>query len=237
MSWEVSSMPSKRSSFNWTLFKKDLSRFWPLWGGVTLAGCLIPLYLLLELMSHTGPIKDLSPGLCPAPLRGGDSLCPRLYHVLRHSLRHGGVELPVLRQERGDDARPAGGPPVPVPDGDDGGAGHAGDPLRGGGGTALSGDGLLRGLRPPGGAGDRGGGAADDPAVFRPCHRVRHDHREHLRHPGPLPSHQLPGAPAGRPGGQPDLPVPHGRGGQWHRIDLPLPCHGHLRKLYLYRGV
>lgn len=53
-------MPSKRSSFNWTLFKKDLSRFWPLWGGVTLAGCLIPLYLLLELMSHTGPIKDLS---------------------------------------------------------------------------------------------------------------------------------------------------------------------------------
>ncbi len=60
MSWEVSSMPSKRSSFNWTLFKKDLSRFWPLWGGVTLAGCLIPLYLLLELMSHTGPIKDLS---------------------------------------------------------------------------------------------------------------------------------------------------------------------------------
>ena len=60
MSWEVSSMPSKRSSFNWTLFKKDLSRFWPLWGGVTLAGSLIPLYLLLELMSHTGPIKDLS---------------------------------------------------------------------------------------------------------------------------------------------------------------------------------
>ena len=60
MSWEVSSMPSKRSSFNWTLFKKDLSRFWPLWGRRDLAGCLIPLYLLLELMSHTGPIKDLS---------------------------------------------------------------------------------------------------------------------------------------------------------------------------------
>ena len=60
MSWEVSSMPSKRSSFNWTLFKKDLSRFWPLWGGVTLAGCLIPLYLLLELMSRTSPVKDLS---------------------------------------------------------------------------------------------------------------------------------------------------------------------------------
>lgn len=54
MSWEVSSMPSKRSSFNWTLYKKDLSRFWPLWGGVTLAGCLVPLYLLLELMSRGG---------------------------------------------------------------------------------------------------------------------------------------------------------------------------------------
>ncbi len=44
-------MPSKRSSFNRTLFRKNLTRFWPLWGGATLLGCLAPLYLLLTLVS------------------------------------------------------------------------------------------------------------------------------------------------------------------------------------------
>ncbi len=51
MSWEVSSMQSKRSFFNVTLFKKNLSRSWPLWGGVTVLGSLVPLYLLLALMT------------------------------------------------------------------------------------------------------------------------------------------------------------------------------------------
>ena len=49
MNWEVSSMPLKTSFFNPTLFKKNLSRSWPLWGGVTAVGSLLPLYLLLAL--------------------------------------------------------------------------------------------------------------------------------------------------------------------------------------------
>ena len=50
MNWEVSSMPSKRSFFNAALFKKHLSRFWPLWGVVSLVGAMFPLYLQLALM-------------------------------------------------------------------------------------------------------------------------------------------------------------------------------------------
>ena len=55
MSWEVSSMPSKRSFFNRTLFRKNLSRFWPLWGGVSLVGSMAPLYILLALLGGRGP--------------------------------------------------------------------------------------------------------------------------------------------------------------------------------------
>lgn len=51
MSWEVPSMPSKRLSFNTTLFRKNLSRFWPLWGGVSLLGSLMPLALLMTLLN------------------------------------------------------------------------------------------------------------------------------------------------------------------------------------------
>ena len=43
-------MPSKRSFFNRTLFRKNLTRFWPLWGGAALAGAMVPLYLLLALL-------------------------------------------------------------------------------------------------------------------------------------------------------------------------------------------
>ena len=60
MNWEVSTMQSKRSFFNPTLFKKNLSRSWPLWGVVTAVGCLVPLYLLLALLSdHTLRIDSL----------------------------------------------------------------------------------------------------------------------------------------------------------------------------------
>ncbi len=52
MSWEVSTMPSKRSFFNLTLFRKNLGRFWPLWGGASLVGSLGPLYLLLAMLSE-----------------------------------------------------------------------------------------------------------------------------------------------------------------------------------------
>jgi len=44
-------MPSKKSFFNSALFRKNLLRYWPMWGGLSLAGALIPLYLLLELWS------------------------------------------------------------------------------------------------------------------------------------------------------------------------------------------
>ena len=43
-------MRSKISYFNGTLFKKNLSRFWPLWGGASLIGALFPLALLTVLI-------------------------------------------------------------------------------------------------------------------------------------------------------------------------------------------
>lgn len=61
MSWEVSSMPSKRSFFSPALFCKDLGRFWPLWGGVSLVGALFPLYLLLAIVQRQA--VDFSTGV------------------------------------------------------------------------------------------------------------------------------------------------------------------------------
>ena len=43
-------MQSKTSFFNRILFRKNLTRFWPLWGGASFLGCLFPLALLLQLM-------------------------------------------------------------------------------------------------------------------------------------------------------------------------------------------
>lgn len=60
MSWEVSSMPSKRSFFNRTLFRKHLSRFWPMWGGMSLVGAMLPLYLQLALMQDGFHASDTS---------------------------------------------------------------------------------------------------------------------------------------------------------------------------------
>ncbi len=51
-------MPSKRSFFSETLFKKNLSRFWPLWGGISLVGALVPLYMLLILVSGSASAPD-----------------------------------------------------------------------------------------------------------------------------------------------------------------------------------
>ena len=31
MNWEVRTMKSGTSCFNWTLFKRNLTRFWPIW--------------------------------------------------------------------------------------------------------------------------------------------------------------------------------------------------------------
>lgn len=52
MNWEVSSMQLKTSFFNPTLFRKNLSRSWPLWGGISAVGSLLPLYLLLALNNN-----------------------------------------------------------------------------------------------------------------------------------------------------------------------------------------
>ncbi len=54
-------MLSKRSFFNKALFRKNLTRYWPLWGGMSIAGSFIPLYMLLELSTRT------SLGLAPGP--------------------------------------------------------------------------------------------------------------------------------------------------------------------------
>ncbi len=53
-------MPSKKSFFNLTLFKKHLSRFWPLWGGISLVGTMFPLYLQLTLMQYAGNTNILT---------------------------------------------------------------------------------------------------------------------------------------------------------------------------------
>lgn len=41
-------MQSKTSYFNMTLFRKNLSRFWPLWGMASFLGCLVPLAAFLQ---------------------------------------------------------------------------------------------------------------------------------------------------------------------------------------------
>lgn len=49
MNWEVRTMRSKISFFNGTLFRKNLTRFWPLWGGASFLGALFPLALWLNI--------------------------------------------------------------------------------------------------------------------------------------------------------------------------------------------
>ena len=59
MSWEVRTMQSKTSFFNVTLFRKNLTRFWPLWGGASFLGSLFPMAILLQMMQ--GHSSFLSP--------------------------------------------------------------------------------------------------------------------------------------------------------------------------------
>ena len=58
MSWEVRTMQSKTSFFNAMLFRKNLTRFWPLWGGASVLGSLFPLALLLQLVRRGGYQAD-----------------------------------------------------------------------------------------------------------------------------------------------------------------------------------
>ncbi|MBE6996197.1 MAG: hypothetical protein E7429_05685 [Ruminococcaceae bacterium] len=45
-------MLSKRSFFNETLFRKNLTRFWPLWAAPSFVGALFPLAVLMELLRY-----------------------------------------------------------------------------------------------------------------------------------------------------------------------------------------
>lgn len=49
MNWEVRTMQSKTSYFNGTLFRKNLTRFWPLWGGASFLGALFPLAMWMNI--------------------------------------------------------------------------------------------------------------------------------------------------------------------------------------------
>ena len=55
MNWEVRTMQSKILSFNPTLFRKNLTRFWPLWGLASFIGALFPLALMLGMLRGAGP--------------------------------------------------------------------------------------------------------------------------------------------------------------------------------------
>ena len=54
MNWEVRTMQSRTSFFNGTLFRRNLTRFWPLWGGASFLGSLFPLAMLLQLVRDRG---------------------------------------------------------------------------------------------------------------------------------------------------------------------------------------
>lgn len=45
-------MQSKTSYFNKTLFRKNLTRFWPLWGGASLAGALAPAAMFVAMVQY-----------------------------------------------------------------------------------------------------------------------------------------------------------------------------------------
>jgi len=47
-------MPSKTSFFNKTLFRKNLTRFWPLWGGASFLGALFPLAMWMNVSRSLG---------------------------------------------------------------------------------------------------------------------------------------------------------------------------------------
>ena len=45
-------MQSRTSFFNGTLLRKNLTRFWPLWGMASFVGALFPLALVMELLRN-----------------------------------------------------------------------------------------------------------------------------------------------------------------------------------------
>jgi len=70
-------MPLKRSSFNKTLFRKNLSRFWPVWGLASVGGALFPLAMLMQLMRY---------GVDSTFRQGAVELSSMYYEVVRSGL-------------------------------------------------------------------------------------------------------------------------------------------------------
>ncbi len=60
MSWEVWTMRSVTSCFNAMLFRKNLTRFWPLWTMASLLAVLPPLALATALVRGYGDKNPLS---------------------------------------------------------------------------------------------------------------------------------------------------------------------------------
>ena len=52
MNWEGRIMLSRTSFFNVTLFRKNLARFWPLWGMASFFGAIFPLALLMQVVQN-----------------------------------------------------------------------------------------------------------------------------------------------------------------------------------------
>ena len=59
MNWEVWTMQSKRSFFNGTLFRKTLTRFWPLWAVPSFIGALFPMVALTQLIRYAERMEPL----------------------------------------------------------------------------------------------------------------------------------------------------------------------------------
>ena len=59
-------MRSKTSFFNGTLFRKNLTRFWPLWGGASLLGALAPLAMLMQLIQSRFRVRLEAPEVADA---------------------------------------------------------------------------------------------------------------------------------------------------------------------------
>ena len=52
-------MLSKTSYFNATLFRKNLTRFWPLWGMATFFGAIFPLAFLVQILQNNHFLNDM----------------------------------------------------------------------------------------------------------------------------------------------------------------------------------
>ena len=102
-------MQSKKSYFNRTLFRKNLTRYWPLWGGLSFVGAFVPLFMALQLATQShrnNSPEDLAEILynsvtmfAPAFIMGFAIICAMLIWNYLYSPRAVGLmhTLPVSR--------------------------------------------------------------------------------------------------------------------------------------------